>query len=383
MAPRLFPGERVQQNWLVALRAPGLGGQRLRRLLQAFGNLDALFSATDARLAAAGLGQETINALRAPDEALLERDLAWLAGADHHLLTIDAEAYPSLLRNIPGAPAALWVAGDVDRLWQPQVAIVGSRNPTAGGLEHAQAFSAELARLGFTITSGLAAGIDVAAHRAALDTPGGSTIAVLGTGPDVHYPARNAEVSRRIERHGALVSEFPPGTTAHASHFPSRNRIISGLALGVLVVEAGIQSGSLITARLAAEQGREVFALPGSLHNPLAKGCHLLIKQGARLVESTADMLSELAPLAGELARALEVEAAEPPASPPPPGRLEDPEYQQLWSALGYDPEPMDTIIQRSGLAARAVSSMLLMLELEDRVRFHPGGRVSRSNESP
>jgi DNA processing protein len=377
----------VQQEWLVALRAPGLGARQLRALFEAFGSIEAVLAASSAQLQAAGLKPEVAKALRHPDQALLEQDQAWLAGAGHHLVTIDQDQYPALLAAIPGAPPALWVVGDPDLLWRPQIAIVGSRNPSAAGLEHARDFAAELAGLGFTVTSGLAAGIDVAAHRAALDTPGASTVAVLGTGPDRLYPARNAEVGRRIAREGALVTELLPGTPAKRSHFPSRNRIISGLSLGVLVVEAGLHSGSLITARMAGDQGREVFALPGSLHNPMARGCHRLIKQGARLVECTDDIVSELAPLAGELSRALQALPAQTgtPASAGPkavPSRLDDPEYQRLWANLGHDPVPVDAVIQRSGLEARAVSSMLLMLELEGRVVLHPGGRISRASGS-
>ncbi len=205
------------------------------------------------------------------------------------------------MRDIPSPPVALWLAGDPDVLWQPQLAVIGSRNPTAGGRDNARSFAGELARQGLTITSGMASGIDSVAHEAALEA-GAITIAVMGTGLDIVYPASGRELAARIREQGALVSEFPPGTPPQRSHFPSRNRIISGLSLGVLVIEAGLRSGTLITARLAANQGRDVFALPGSIHNPLAKGCHRLIRDGARLVESVAEILQELAPLAGRLA---------------------------------------------------------------------------------
>lgn len=302
----------------------------------------------------------------------------WLAAPGHHRLSVDHEDYPPLLRRIPGPPDPLYVAGDPAALWRPQIAIVGSRNPTAGGLDLARAFAGELTRCGLTVTSGLASGIDSAAHAAALDASG-MTIAVNGTGLDQVYPASSGALAQRIRRQGVLVSELPPGTGPRRGHFPSRNRIISGLSLGVLVVEAGLSSGSLITARLAAEQGREVFALPGSLHNPLARGCHLLIKQGARLVESTADILGELAPLAQQLAVDLRDElqgsAAADPATPALP---EDPEYARLWEALGHDPVSIDRLAERSGLQAREVSSMLLLLELQGRVERLPGGRVAR-----
>jgi DNA processing protein len=300
----------------------------------------------------------------------------------HHLITWDDERYPPLLRDIPSAPAALFVAGDPDVLWQPQVAVIGSRNPTAGGRDNARNFAGELALRGMTITSGMAAGIDSVAHAAALDA-GGSTVAVAGTGLDVVYPASGRELAERIRGQGALVSELPPGTPARRAHFPSRNRIISGLSLGVLVIEAGLRSGTLITARLAATQGRDVFALPGSIHNPLAKGCHRLIREGARLVESVDEILTELAPLAGQLASRLQGELAAPDrsslemAAADPQFEL-DAEYRRLWSCLGHDPTTVDSIIEQSGLTARAVSAMLLMLELRGMVEAHPGGAFSR-----
>lgn len=317
---------------------------------------------------------------------MLESDTKWLQQPGHHLLTWDDERYPALLRDIPSPPAALYADGAVESLWLPQLAIVGSRNPTAGGVENARAFTLELVQQGLTITSGLAAGIDGTAHAAALEA-GGCTVAVTGTGLDQVYPAANRQLAVAIRNHGVLVSEFPPGTRPQRSHFPSRNRIISGLSLGVLVIEAGLNSGSLITARLASEQGREVFALPGSIHNPMSKGCHRLIRDGAKLVESVADILQELAPLAGHLAQNLR--AATAPVRPP---RLdmgaEDPqidesvehrpEYRQLWQALSHDPLPMDSIIRASGLTAKAVSAMLLMLELRGKVEAHPGGAFSR-----
>jgi DNA processing protein len=287
-----------------------------------------------------------------------------------------------LLAEIPASPAALFTVGDVDALWQPQLAVIGSRNPTAGGIENARDFAGTLARKGFAITSGLAVGIDGAAHRAALDA-GATTVAVLGSGLDRIYPARNRGLAEDISKQGVLVSEFPPGTAPAREHFPQRNRIISGLSLGVLVIEAALNSGSLITARLAAEQGREVFALPGSIHNPLSKGCHRLIRDGARLVETDTEILQELAPLAGRLAASLrlqmDIETDEKLVnSGAEPNLADDPDYSQLWSCLGYDPLPMDTLITNSGLTAKAVSAMLLMLELRGRVEAHPGGAFSR-----
>jgi len=355
-------------------------------LLDDFGGVDRLVKAPPGELRRAGLPDETIVTLRNHDESLLRADLEWLSPANHHLITWEDERYPPLLRDVPSPPAALWVAGNPDILWQPQLAVIGSRNPTSGGRDNTRSFAGELARQGLTITSGMASGIDSVAHEAALEA-GGSTVAVTGTGLDVVYPDSGRALAKRILTHGALVSEYPPGTPPKRSHFPSRNRIISGLSLGVLVIEAGLRSGTLITARLAANQGRDVFALPGSIHNPLAKGCHRLIRDGARLVESVEEILQELSPLAGRLANRVqgELEAAD---IEPDQTKLElssgdpqfelDSEYRLLWSCLSYDPSPVDAIIEQSGLTARVVSSMLLMLELRGMVEAHAGGAYSR-----
>ena len=283
----------IQREWLIVLRAPGMGGSRLIGLLEACSGIEALVRASGSRLSSLGVRQDAIAAIRGPDEARIQADLEWLSGAGRHLLTWGSERYPALLKRIPSPPAALFVEGNPDVLWLPQVAVVGSRNPTAGGLDHAQAFSAELCRQGMAITSGLASGIDSAAHEAAMKSAG-VTIAVTGTGLDRVYPASSREIALQIPERGALISEMPLGSPPKRSHFPARNRIISGLSLGVLVVEAGLNSGSLITARHAAEQGREVFALPGSLHNPMVKGCHRLIREGARLVETCGDIMADL-----------------------------------------------------------------------------------------
>jgi DNA processing protein len=383
-----LPGVIVtdQRSWLTALRAPGLGGSRLLGLAEQFGGIGRLVAARPGALRKARLPEETIGALLAPDQQLLQSDLDWVSAPGHHLLTHDSAQFPPLLGSIPSPPAALFVAGDPDLLWQPQIAVIGSRNPTAGGCDNARDFAAELSRRGMAITSGLASGIDSVAHEAALDA-GGATIAVLGTGVDRVYPARGEALAGRIRKRGALVSEFPLGTPAKRSNFPSRNRIISGLSLGVLVIEAGLRSGTLITARMAGNQGRDVFALPGSIHNPLAKGCHRLIRDGARLVESVSEIMEELAPLAGRLAEQLRGELAtvEPLAEgselvmePVDPQIDPDPEYRKLWSCLGYDPKPVDEIIEQSGLTARSVSAMLLLLELRGMVEGHPGGAFSR-----
>jgi DNA processing protein len=369
---------------LIALRAPHLGGARLAQLVDEFGGADHLVHASAGDLRRAGLSDDTISALHKPDSARLQSDLDWLSADGHDLLAWDDERFPPLLREIPSPPAALYVTGDPDVLWQPQLAVIGSRNPTAGGKDNARNFAGELARQGLTITSGMAAGIDSLAHEAALDA-GKTTIAVMGTGLDIIYPDSGRKLAGRILERGALVSEFPPGTAPRRANFPSRNRIISGLSLGVLVIEAGLRSGTLITARLAAGQGRDVFALPGSIHNPLAKGCHRLIREGARLVESVAEVLQELGPLAGQLAERLQGELTshangqpELELDPVDPQLEFDSDYRQLWSCLSHDPKVVDAIIEQSGLTARAVSAMLLMLELRGMVEAHPGGAFSR-----
>ena len=236
------------------------------QLLEKFGGVSALVTAPTHGLRSAGLEPEVIQKLHHPDADLLTADSKWLEHPNHHLVAWGDERYPPLLKDIASPPAALFVEGDVDALWLPQIAVIGSRNPTAGGKSNARDFSQELVRQGLTITSGMASGIDSVAHQAALDT-GSRTVAVLGTGTDVIYPKSGFQLAHDIAEKGALVSEFPPGTTAKRSHFPSRNRIISGLSMGVLVIEAGLNSGTLITARAAGNQGREVFALPGSIHN--------------------------------------------------------------------------------------------------------------------
>lgn len=292
-----------------------------------------------------------------------------------------------MLRRIGNPPAALFVEGDPGILWQPQIAVIGSRNPTKAGLEHARDFAATLASGGMTITSGLASGIDSASHEAALDA-GAATVAVNGTGLGRVYPASSTGLAARIREHGAMVSELPLDAAPRRQHFPSRNRIISGLSLAVLVIEAGLNSGTLITARKAAEQGRDVFALPGSLHNPMAKGCHRLIREGARLVETAADILQELGPLASELQMEIrqqleQMESGSPEPAVKAPDLLDDPDYRALWNVLEHDPRPLDVIIERSGLSANAVSSMLLMMELQGMVLKQGGGRYSRARSRP
>lgn len=332
----------------------------------------AAFAASRAELKPLDLPEAALNYLNAPDWRQVDQDLAWLERPDNHLLSLDDPCYPPLLRHVPYPPPLLFVCGAPACLRQPQLAIVGSRNPTPLGRETAYSFAAHLAGSGMTVTSGLAFGIDAAAHQGALSS-GGQTVAVMGTGLDRVYPAKHRDLAHAIAERGALVSEFPIGTPVVAGNFPQRNRLISGLALGVLVVEAAAQSGSLITARLANEQGREVFAIPGSIHNPLAKGCHTLIRQGAKLVETAADILEEL----GSLAAAGTTDSVAVPAPAPASAMLDD-DYRQLLAAIGAESASIDGLVERCGLTAEVVSSMLLIMELEGYVAAIPGGLYCR-----
>ncbi|HTV86181.1 MAG TPA: DNA-processing protein DprA [Dyella sp.] len=375
------------RHWLIALRTPGLGPGGLReRMAAAQGRIEEVLG--QLRRHAAALDARAPAWLEQPDEAQLAADLAWLALPGHRLLRYTDADFPPQLETIPQPPAALFLSGDSSLLLHPQVAIVGARSASAAGKANARSFARSLAQAGFVVTSGLADGIDAAAHEAALDAAR-PTIAVIGTGPDLVYPRKHRALSARVETQGLLVSEFPPGTAARADHFPRRNRIIAGLSLGTLVIEAGLQSGSLITARLAAEQAREVFAVPGSIQNPLARGCHRLIRDGARLVESASEIVQSLVPAA----RALGVELAqrlEQPAAAPGKGSRAaaggwraDPEYQRLLDALGHDPVALDELSTRTGQAAAVLSSMLLMLELEGCVEGLAGGRYQRLPDLP
>lgn len=355
-------------GWLRLTQTEGLGPQSLRKLLAAFG-LPQQILETGLPQLGRHIPERVARALRtAPGEDLqnlIEATQTWAQQPGNHFLTLADPRYPSRLLEIADPPPVLYVKGNPGLLNAPAMAVVGSRNATAQGLENAERFAANLAQAGWTIVSGLALGIDTAAHRGALTGPG-STIAVIGTGADIVYPARNRDLAHRLAAGGAIVTEFPLGTPPMAHHFPRRNRIISGLARGVLVVEAAAQSGSLITARLAAEQGREVFAIPGSIHSPLAKGCHRLIKEGAKLVESAQDILEELG--AGGAARhACPVGPAKPTAEPDP-----------ILDALGHDPALPDQIAVRTGLDIATISTRLLELELEGLVVRAPGGTYQR-----
>jgi DNA processing protein len=306
----------------------------------------------------------------------LAADLAYIESQSNlHCLVYDDPLYPRLLREIPRPPPLLYVRGDPTCLSLPQLAIVGSRNPSGGGSENAERFAHYLAERGFAITSGLALGIDAAAHRGALRAKG-KTIAVMGTGIDLVYPSRHRQLAQEIiDSGGALVSEFPLGTASHACNFPQRNRIISGLSGGTLVVEAAVQSGSLITASYALQHDREVFAIPGSIHNPLARGCHQLIRQGATLVETAQDIVDQLAGLFSY--KRQELRAVSAPQEDffvaSTATNNAEPELdlheQQLLQALGYDPLPMDLLAERTGLDIGNLSAQLIGLEIKGLVQ--------------
>lgn len=359
--------------WLALHRAPGIGPATFKGLLVQFGSPRAVFECKQEQLAGL-VGKATLVYLRNPDWGAVEKDMAWLGGPGHHLLTLDDPAYPQLLREIADPPPLLFVIGNPAALSSMQLAMVGSRNPTPAGKETARDFARCLTGMGLTITSGLAVGIDAAGHRGALEGSG-LTVAVAGTGLDRVYPARHYELAHRIAERGALVSEFMLGMPPLRENFPRRNRVISGLSLGTLVVEAALLSGSLITARAAAEQGREVFAIPGSIHNPLARGCHALIRQGAKLVETAADIIEELAPLA----------AVAPPEAIPEvhDGNPENlgTEADKVIASLGFDPVSVDTLIERSGLSSQTVTSILLVLELQGYVSSASDGLYTRANK--
>jgi DNA processing protein len=360
------------ESWLALSLATEIGSATMARLLSQFGAVENIIAASRSELMATGLTPAAAAAIKSPDDARLQSAHDWLAASSHHLVHWQDQRYPPLLKATGQSPPVLFVDGNPELLGMPQIAIVGSRNATAGGRDIALEFAAHLAKSGLTITSGLAAGIDAAAHEGAI-FGGGQTIAVLGTGPDIIYPRQNHKLAEQIRHNGALISEFPPGAPACRDHFPRRNRIISGLSLGTLVVEAGVHSGSLITARLAGEYGREVFAIPGSIHSPLSKGCHRLIKQGAKLIENSADIVEELKSLTGTLKA-----PAETTATTPQPKPHSDPDYVRLLSSIGFEPVNIQALADRTGLTTGELSSMLLILELEGRVESLPGGRFQQ-----
>ncbi|MDN5924493.1 MAG: DNA-processing protein DprA [Xanthomonadales bacterium] len=365
--------------WLCLLRAPGLGQARMRGLLDAHQSASAAVAAILGGHASPNVSSAARAWLRHPDAKCIDADLAWLDEPGHHLLRCTEADFPPQLDNIDAAPAALFIAGDASLLLRPQVAIVGARGASAQGLADAREFARQFAHAGLVVTSGMADGIDGAAHQSTLEA-GGLSIGVLGTGVDRVYPRKHRDLAQALAEHGALVSELPLGTGARASHFPQRNRLIAGLSLATVVIEAGLRSGSLITARQAAEQGREVFVLPGSVHSPLKSGCHRLIRDGARLVEDAHEVLEALGPAAQALGIALaaRLDAADDHPGPIPAATVPDGPQQQLLAALGHDPSTLDELALRTGLSASSLSAMLLLLELDGRVASQPGNHFQR-----
>ena len=349
--------------WLRLSHAAGLGGEGLRRLLRVFGGPRQVLAAKRSELGR-HIPQAVAAAIHdARSDPLIKAASDWLQEPAHRIVTLADAEYPPSLLQIPDPPPLLYVGGRVDLLSRPSLAIVGSRSASAQGSVNAEAFARTLSDAGLTIVSGLALGIDAAAHRGAL-AGASSSVAVLGTGADIVYPSRHRALAQELAARGAFLSEFPLGTRPLPANFPRRNRLISGLALGCLVVEAAAESGSLITARMAAEQGREVFAIPGSIHSPLSKGCHALIRQGAKLVESARDILEELRI-----------------SSPQSPAATRDPASgaaRAVLEAIGHDPCDADTIAQRSGLSTGEIAALLTQLELAGQISAMPGGLYLR-----
>jgi DNA processing protein len=352
--------------WLTLLRTPGAGPRSLLPLIDRQPDPRALLDSPPPHIPT-----QLRQALAAADGEQARRDLEWLMESGNALLPVTHPDYPELLRELSDPPLALFLRGNPELLNLPQLAVVGSRNASRAGLDNARRFAHFLAASGLAITSGLALGIDAAAHEGALE--GGGTVAVTGTGLDRVYPARHRELAHRIAERGLLVTEYPPDTPPLPANFPRRNRIIAGLALGTLVVEAALNSGSLITARLAAETGREVFAIPGSIHNPQARGCHALIRQGAKLVETGEHIVEELVSQLGLLASPLEINHPETEEIP----ELE-PEYAELLTLMGYEPVSTDQLVERTRFSAAEISSMLLLLEMQGHVSSESGGLFTR-----
>ena len=347
--------------WLTLNLTRGLGGESARRLLKEFGSPDAIFTASVNSLKSVVKAEVAAEISKGISDDAIAPALAWLEDSNNHIVTLADSGYPQALLNIPDPPLLLYVKGQVDLLNRTALAIVGSRNASPQGIHNAEAFAKSLSEAGLCIISGMAHGIDAAAHRGALRGHG-SSIAVVGTGLDKVYPAANRDLAHALAQQGALISEFPLGTPPLAANFPRRNRLISGMSLGCLVVEASLQSGSLITARLALEQGRDVFAIPGSIHAPQSKGCHALLKQGAKLVETAQDILEELGSMLVSPAQWADSEGSN----------------SALLEHLGFDPVDADTLRVRCGLTIAELSAMLLTLELDGRICALPGGLYQR-----
>ena len=373
-APSQATNTDTLKRWLALYHTPGVGAVTFHQLLEAFPNLQELPHTDPGVLHKLGLSQKAINALQQPDTSAVMHDLEWQDKPGNRIMTCHDPDYPILLLQIASPPPLLYIHGHSDILSEPLLAMVGSRNPSASGARTATDFARHLSAAGLVISSGLALGIDAACHQGALDA-GAPTVAVMGTGLDRVYPARHRDLARQIAEQGALVSEFPIGTAPRAENFPRRNRIISGLSLGTLVVEAAIRSGSLITARYAGDQGREVFAIPGSIHNPLARGCHHLIRQGAKLVETAQDVIDELGMLADSC---YPTDPATVGAEVPDESPKLDPEYQQLIDFIGFDDTSIDQLVCSCGLTPAEVSSMLLQLEMSGYIASSHGGTYNR-----
>lgn len=364
--------------WLTLLRCSGLGSSALIELVERFGSASAALAADRAAWTSGGVPQKAWAESREGARAQIESDLAWCDSPRQGLIPWNDPRYPESLRNITSRPAALYFRGDVELLQWPQIAVVGSRNATPQGLEIAENFSGELVRRGLVVTSGLALGIDAAAHRGALGSAG-PTIAVCATGLDRVYPARNRTLAEAIVDSGLMISEFNLGSAPRRESFPRRNRLISGLSLGVLVVEATRDSGSLITARLAGEQGREVFAIPGSIHNIMARGCHRLIRQGAKLVETVDDILEEIGDQVGQWLKQDRSAVHGSASESEPLGADLSETHQKLLLVMGDRPMDMDSIIEKSGVAAELAGTLLTELELMGRIQATMDGQMMRT----
>jgi len=369
------------QAWLMLVHTKGLGISRIKKLLTHYESVENIFHhpSYPPKL---NLPKAVQNSLKNPDLKSIGDDVNWLEKNNNSILTIDNDLYPPLLKNTDSPPPLLYITGNPDILLQPQLAVVGSRNASAVGLTNTQSFCTDLAKKGIVITSGMALGVDGKAHISAINA-GGKTIAVLGNGLDVVYPAKHKELAHNIAQNGALISEFPIGTSPNAHNFPRRNRIICGLSLGTLVIEASVKSGTLITARQTMEINRPVMAIPGSIHSPMAKGCHLLIKQGAKLVESAEEILEELTPLAQSLSLQIQeklslLDDKTVKSSKNPYIKDENNDHKVVLENVLYEATPLDEIINNSRLTAQEVSSILLILELEDKIRAMPGAHYIR-----
>ena len=368
------------QAWISLLRVPGVGPQAINKLLEHLGDAETILGASQSTLQKTGLSNKQIQAILAQTVNAAKPDMEWLEHDNHHIVAITDDHYPTLLREISSAPPLLYVNGNLNLLSDPQIAIVGSRTPTTGGSNNAFEFARHFASVGLCVTSGLALGIDGQAHQGAL-ADNGVTIAVTATGLDRVYPAKNRALAHQIAERGALISENPIGTLPRAQNFPRRNRIISGLSIGTLVIEAAQRSGSLITADYANEQGRIVFAIPGSIHNPLARGCHKLIRQGAKLVETANDVMEDLASQIDITSLGKDAAFPEKSGSEKTSEIERSDENNRLMEAMGYDPVSIDHLVIQTGLTPAALSSMLLVMELQGLIASNGRGNYTRIRE--